>query len=296
MRETELILNSDGSIYHLALHPGELAKRIFFVGDQDRVEKVGQYFDDIEFVRRKREFCTLTGSYLGDRISVISTGIGTDNIDIVWNEIDALFNLSFSTRYPNARAQRLKVIRLGTCGGMQADVPVDSLVLSAYALGADGLMPFYDVPPLTGRGALFEHQWQTFLQATGLNVNVYAAQGSRHLTKLVEDLFPNILTGITFTANGFYGPQGRTLGRVSVKWPNLPERLATFALPEQKLRVLNMEMETAGILGLGRALGHEAGSLSVILANRGTGKFSETPAASVDYLIRTGLEVMRNWQ
>lgn len=296
MRETELILNSDGSVYHLALHPGELAKKIFFVGDQDRVEKVGQYFDEIEFIRRKREFCTLTGTYLGDRLSVISTGIGTDNIDIVWNEIDALFNISFADRTPIRRPHQLKVLRLGTCGGMQPDIPVGSLVLSAYAVGADGLMHFYQLPAPRGLAARFAHQWRAFMSRSGLDLKMYPVQGSMHLSKLAQDIFPDIHLGITFTANGFYGPQGRSLGRLSPTWPDLPDQIANFSFSERGMRILNMEMETAGILGLGGALGHETGSLSVILANRRTGKFSDDPAEAVDKLIRTGLQMMRNWQ
>lgn len=295
MIETELILNKDGSVYHLALHPKELAPKIIFVGDQDRVEKVGAYFDEIEFIRRKREFCTLTGRYQGQRLSVVSTGIGTDNIDIVWNEIDALFNVSFSSRLPRKRLTQLKVLRLGTCGGMQADVPVGSLVLSAFAVGADGLLPYYIPPAVRGLAAKFAHQWKAFMSRSGLDLHLYPTQGSETLTKLAQELFPDILSGITFTANGFYGPQGRSLGRIPVRWPDLPDRIARFTFTDQQLRVLNMEMETAGILGLGHLLGHEAGSLSVILANRQTGVFASDPAAEVDQLIRTGLDLIKSW-
>ena len=295
MFETELILNSDGSIYHLALHPGELAEKIFLVGDQDRVEKIGKYFDTIEFIRQKREFRTLTGLYQGERMSVVSTGIGTDNIDIVWNEMDALFNISFQTRKPKKRLKRLKVLRIGTCGGMQADVPVNTMVLSAFAIGGDNLMSFYERPQPRGMSAKFAHQWQVFLGHADLDLPLYLAQGSPHLTRLTKDLFRQIQPGITFTASGFYGPQGRSLGRVPILWPNLPDQISRFSFPEMGLRVLNMEMETSAVLGLGQLLGHEAGSLCVILANRQTGAFSPNPAEAVDKVIRSGLEVMRNW-
>ena len=295
MFETELIINEDGSIYHLALHPGELAEKIFFVGDQNRVEKLGQYFDEIEFIRQKREFKTLTGRYQGERMSVVSTGIGTDNVDIVWNEIDALFNIDFATRSIHKHPRRIKALRLGTCGGLQREIPVNTLVLSAFAIGADNLMSFYEQQASRGIAAKFSHHWQQFLRHSGLKIPLYLAQGSPHLTTMVRDLFRQIEIGITFTASGFYGPQGRSLGRLPTRWPNLPDRISHFFFPDMQLRVLNMEMETSAVLGLGKALGHEAGSLCVILANRQTGEFAPDPKASVDKVIRTGLEIMRNW-
>lgn len=295
MKASELILTDKGAVYHLGLKPGDLASKIIFVGDQDRVGKVSRFFEKIEFSCQNREFSTHTGWLKGQRISVISTGIGTDNIDIVWNEIDALFNIDLQNQTPLKDFTQVKVLRLGTCGGMQMDLPVGTLVNSRFSVGADGLMDFYDVPN-SHSSELKELgiEFHTFKENEKFAFSTYLTEGSADLYQFLTKTFPAIQHGITFTANGFYGPQGRSLGRIPVRYPQLPERLATFT-DKAGNRFLNMEMETAGILGLASALGHQAGSLSVILANRQAGAFSKDPQAAVANLIQQGLEIMLSW-
>lgn len=292
IEESELILNPDGSIYHLNLKPEDLADHIIFVGDPDRVEQVSKHFDSIEKKIRKREFYTITG-YLGkQRLSVISTGIGTDNIDIVWNEIDALFNIDFATRQIRTNHKKLHVLRLGTCGGLDPDVPVGSVVNSQYAIGGDGLMHYYNTS--TYSDAAFHRALNSFQESNlPQTSSFYSAKGAESIVPLIREKYPNILQGITFTAAGFYGPQGRNLGRLHLQAEGFIEQLRTFRY--ENLSVLNMEMETAGILGLGRGLGHEAASLSVILANRSRGEFHQDPKKAIEALIEQGLEIMLEW-
>jgi uridine phosphorylase len=289
----DLVLDADGSIYHLALKPGELAEKILFVGDPGRVERVAAHFDQVELKRQKREFFTITGSYQGQRLSVLSTGIGTDNIDIVWNEVDALFNLDFATRQVKPALTRLQVLRLGTSGGMQPDLPVGSLVHTRYAIGGDGLRHFYPSPLSPAEVQLRAALKAYFPPQTQFPIPLYAAPADPGLDQLIREQFPNIRPGITFTAAGFYGPQGRPLGRIPVFDEQLPRHLADFEY--QQTRVLNMEMESAAIFALGELLGHACGTLCVILANRQRGEFSEDPRPLVDELIQTGLEVMLRW-
>lgn len=293
IEESELILNPDGSVYHLNLKPEDLADRIFFVGDPDRVEQVSKHFDSIEKKIRKREFYTITG-YLGkQRLSVMSTGIGTDNIDIVWNELDALVNIDFATRQIRATHKKLHVLRLGTCGGLDPEVPVGSLVNSQYAIGGDGLMHYYDTS--TYSDAAFLKALNSFQKSQLPHMSsFYAAKGAESIIPLIREKFPNILQGITFTAAGFYGPQGRNLGRLQLKTEDFVDQLRTFRF--ENISVLNMEMETAGILGLGRGLGHGAASLSVILANRSRGEFHQDPKKAIEGLIEQGLEIMLGWE
>lgn len=293
MRDSELILSDDGSIYHLHLKPGEVAEKILLVGDPDRVERVGKHLDKIDFRCHKREFYTLTGWLQGQKISVISTGIGTDNVDIVIHELDALFNIDFATRQIKTESASLKLLRLGTCGGMQTEIPVGSLVASAWAIGGDGLMQYY-APPLSEELQLFANSLMEFRQKEGLeNLSWYHAQADPALVDLLENHFPQIHCGITFTAGGFYGPQGRSLGRLPVRYPHLPRQLAGFRYRD--FPVLNMEMEASAVLGLGTALGHQAGCLCVILANRQAGEFASDPAVEEQKLIEAGLEVMLKW-
>ncbi|MEL6673614.1 MAG: nucleoside phosphorylase [Bacteroidota bacterium] len=290
MNASEFILNADGSVYHLHLKPGEVAEKIIFVGDPDRVSRVGDFFDEIELRRQKREFHTLTGVYGGQRMTVISTGIGTDNIDIVWQELDALFNLNFDARLPKTELTTLRVLRLGTCGGLQEHVPVGTIVNSRFAIGADGLMHYYQHPSHPG----LSQQWAAYAAVSGLiDVRGYPAEGSSSFERVLRRNFSGVESGITFTAAGFYGPQGRAAGRLPLRFPQLPDRMAGFVYEDY--RVLNMEMETAGILGMGQALGHEAASLSVILANRPLGTFADDPAREEKRLIHMGLEAMLRW-
>lgn len=277
---SELIINSDGSIYHLGICPDELAHWIITVGDPDRVEEVSKYFDSIEMIKNKREFVIHTGTLNGQKITVLSTGMGTDNIDIVMNELDALVNIDFKTRMIRSEHTSLKIIRLGTSGAIQSDLPLDSLLVSEMAFGYDGLMGFYSIAP-------FREDIRAALPHFGqLQAGVYPASDF-----LLNILAKDILRGVTYTAAGFYAPQGRQL-RVKVVHPDLTSELASLELPEGK-KVTNMEMETAGLYGLGAALGHEVISFSTLLANRINGTFSNDPAASVDQLIRTIIDRIR---
>lgn len=288
MHSSELILTAAQSIYHLDLKPGDLAEKIILVGDPARVAMISQYFHRIEVSRQKREFVTATGFYEGERISVISTGIGTDNVDIVLNEVDALFNLDFLTGKVKEQLTQLKFLRLGTCGGMQADVPVGTLVSSRYAIGGDSLIHFYQSPP-NAEVEAFEQAFKTFMpdHPPGSYGSISAPDFESHLPE-------GVYSGITFTANGFYGPQGRSLGRIPLRYPGLPERFAAFEYGGYRL--LNMEMETSAIFGLSSLLGHQAAAISVILANRRTGEFANNPPQLVEHLVNTGLRIMRDWK
>lgn len=287
---SELVINRDGSVYHLHLKPGELAEKIICVGDPDRVEKVCLHFETVEMLRRKREFVSATGTYRGQRLSVVSSGIGTDNMDIVLNEIDALFNIDFETRQVRPQLQPLQFMRLGTCGGLQPDIPVGTVINSRYAIGSDGLLHFYRTAGPTDLDQAFLAYENTL---GGLPFPMYTAAGEEALATWLAADYPQIVSGITFTASGFYGPQGRSIGRLPVRMPDLPERMAGFRY--QGFPLLNMEMETAALLGLCSLLGHRAGSLCVVLANRQQQTFSKDPAALVEQLIQTGLEIVSNW-
>lgn len=279
---SELILNPDGSIYHLCLHPEQVAPLIITVGDPERVGKVSRYFDQIEFRVRKREFVTHTGRLGNRRISVISTGIGPDNVDIVLNELDALFNIDLTTRQVKSDPKQLTFIRLGTAGCLHKDVPVDAFVASSGAIGMDGLMQFYQAPqqqkhPLLA--ALRAHtagHWD-------FPVAPYFSRGDRDLL----NLFPDFHHGITATNPGFYGPQGRQL-RAAVAQPKYLDLLQSFDFHEE--RIINLEMETAAIYGLSELLGHRALSISAILANRATGQFSRNPGKVVRVLLERVLD------
>lgn len=294
---SELITNADGSIYHLHLKPDEVADKIIFVGDQGRVDKVAGHFDRIELTRQHREFRTITGELQGQRLTVLSTGIGPDNIDIVLHELDALANLDLTTGQPLPQTKSLKIMRLGTCGGLQKGIPVGSLVHSRYAVGGDAVMSYYRPARRSPAGVqalnLAVKAWRAE-QIPDLAQSWYAAQCDEDLDELISADFSDVLAGITYTATGFYGPQGRSLGRLPVAVPNLPELLAGFSF--DGLRMLNFEMETATIMALGHALGHQAGAISVILANRAAGTFHKHPAQGVAQLVEKGLEVILGWE
>lgn len=292
MKSTELILNADGSVYHLNLLPEEIGSTIILVGDPARVDRVAATFDQIELTKEKREFRTTTGTLNGNRLSVMSTGIGTDNIDIVLNELDALVNIDFSSRTVKEQITSLNILRMGTCGGLQKEYEPGTLVLSSAAIGLDGMMPFY-VTSQPGISQIEGEARKVLGDTPSIASLVYAARADHELCLLAAELFPQIQQGITFTAPGFYGPQGRSLGRIPVRVEGLPDRIATIQSDGKK--VLNMEMETSGILGLGAALGHRCGSLSVILANRPTGTFHDDPHAAVDQLIKVGMELVKGW-
>ena len=291
MKSTELILNHDQSIYHLNLLPEDVAPTVILVGDQNRVDRVANRFDSLDLLKSKREFRTATGWLGQHRISVISTGIGPDNIDIVLNELDALVNIDFETREVRKELRSLRIIRFGTCGGLQQAHAPGTLVLSSAAIGLDGMMPFYVTNP-EGISSLEGAARAALGHVPAIASLAYGAIGDQTLLEVARQ-FPEIQQGITLTSCGFYGPQGRSLGRVPVTMSELPDRLATVTWEGQQ--VLNMEMESSAILRLGGAFGHQCGSLSVILANRPTGEFHPEPAKAVDHLIDQGLELVAAW-
>lgn len=279
IKESELILNPDGSVYHLNLKPEHIAKDIIFVGDQDRVEKITKYFNTIEFSTQKREFKTQTGSYKGKRLTVISTGIGPDNIDIVFNELDALVNIDLKTRRPKTILTSLNIVRIGTSGSLQSDIPIDSFVMSSYGLDINGMLHFYQIDSASNpeiEDAFIRHTQWSKNKARPIVISN---------SKVLEDRFFSSRThiGITATAGGFYGPQGRIL-RLPLQDPKLNSKMDSFRFNNH--RISNLEMETSVIYGLSKLLGHEALSLNAIIANRATGEFSKDPKHVVELLIQ----------
>jgi uridine phosphorylase len=280
---SELILNADHSIYHLNLLPEDIAPTIITVGDPDRVGEVSKYFDSINVKKGKREFLTHTGQLRGEKITVISTGIGTDNVDIVLNELDALVNIDFKTRKVKKNRIRFKIIRIGTSGALQPEIPLDSFLLSEYAIGFDGLLHFYQsdqIQELAISDALMNH-----LGPAVAKVVPYVVKCDGELALKMRS--NRIRTGLTATNPGFYGPQGRKL-RLGPRADDHISKMADFTFAGMKLT--NMEMETSGIYGLSKLLGHQAVSLNCILANRVTGEFSKNPQKAVDRLIQYALE------
>jgi uridine phosphorylase len=283
IKASELILNPDGSVYHLNLKPEHIANDIIFVGDQDRVEKITKHFDSIEFTTQKREFKTQTGIYKGKRITVISTGIGPDNIDIVLNELDALVNIDLETRSPKTKLTSLNIIRVGTSGSLQKDVPVDSFVISTHGLDLNGMLHFYKIDKIAHKDIE-----DAFIDYTNWNSNKARPIVILN-SKTLESKFDSNITfkGLTATAGGFYGPQGRVL-RLPLQDPKLNSKMDTFNY--EGLRITNFEMETSVIYGLSKLLGHKALSLNAIIANRPNGTFSNDPKKVVEDLIEYTLE------
>ena len=282
--DSELILNPDGSIYHLNLLPGDLAEIIITVGDQERVKEVSKHFSKIEVEKQKREFTCCTGLYKDKRISVISTGIGTDNIDIVFNEIDALFNIDFKKKTIKEDFTRLKFIRLGTSGCIQSDIDLDQILISEVAVGIDNMNLFYNIDK-EDKDQVLE---KILLESKLGPFNLYAVKGDSELIKAFTAK-SNFILGSTLTSIGFYGPQGRKLrGRSKhddfinniseVKWNNK--------------RLTNLEMETSGIYLLAANLGHSAISINALLANRQKGTFSLNPKKTVDKMILKSLDII----
>ena len=287
IKESELILNPDGSVYHLNLKPENISNDLIFVGDQDRVERITKHFDSIEFSTQKREFKTQTGIYKGKRLTVISTGIGPDNIDIVMNELDALVNIDLQTRKPKQDHQSLNIVRVGTSGSVQEDVPVDSFVLSTHGLDMNGMLHFYKIESIRNKDIE-----QAFVDQTSWNSMKAWPLVIRNSSEL-EDRFedPIFHKGMTATAGGFYGPQGRIL-RLELDDPELNSKIDGFQYKD--VRITNFEMETAVIYGMSKLLGHNALSLNAIIANRASGEFSLNPGNVVDDLIKTTLEKLVN--
>ena len=283
IQASELILNPDGSVYHLNLKPEHIAHDIIFVGDQNRVEKISSQFDTIEFSFQKREFKTHTGTLNGKRISVISTGIGPDNIDIVMNELDALVNIDLKTRKPKSNLTTLNIVRIGTSGSLQADIPVDSFVMSKFGLGLDNMLRSYLIEDISN--SKMEESFVNHTNWDSRKGRPYLISCSEKLEKIIDsDKFHK---GITATAGGFYGPQGRVL-RLNIQDTNLNSKMDNFQFEGN--RITNLEMETAAIYGLSKLMGHNALSLNAIIANRATGTFSEDPYKAVDELIKYTLE------
>lgn len=281
--ESELVLNENGSIYHLDLLPENIADTIILVGDQGRVEKISKHFDSIEFKGQKREFVTHTGKIGSKRLTVLSTGIGTDNIDIVANELDALVNIDLKTRTVKSETRSLNLIRLGTSGSLQEDIPVDSYLLSTHGIGFDGVLNFYQKRAEVEDSELTEEfmkqvNWKTEFPRP------YIVPSSQKLFSLLKD---GTFQGMTATANGFYGPQGRQL-RLQPSVPDLNERLNKFSFNGH--RITNFEMETSALFGLGKALGHECATVCAIIANRYRQEYSKNHDLTIEKLIAFLLE------
>jgi uridine phosphorylase len=285
--ESELIINDRGAIYHLDLRPEELATTILTVGDPDRVAVVSKYFDSIEHRGQHREFVTHTGKVGKKRITVVSTGIGTDNIDIVLNELDALVNIDFVSRTVKPDLTHLTIIRIGTSGSLQKDIPVDSWVASTHGLGIDNLLNFYRHEENEEEKELL-HSFSTQTQLHHRLAQPYISGAS---ASLLRHFTAGFHQGITVTCPGFYGPQGRVL-RLGLSQQDLINRLTAFAYGPH--RITNFEMETAGIYGLGKMLGHSCLSLSAIMVNRVSRQFSKDGNATVERLVQETLKIVES--
>ncbi len=281
--ESELILNPDGSVYHLQLKNEHLADQVILVGDPGRVEQVAQFFHSIEFETQNREFKTVTGVYQGQRFTALSTGIGTDNIDIVINELDAAVNIDPNTRLPNDHKRRLDLIRIGTSGGLQPSLQIDSFVASQYALGFDGLIYFYDIKN-TEKELYISNKLNQHLNWDINLATPYVVEADR---ELLSRLTTGMHTGITATATGFYGPQGREL-TVKLKNQRLHQLLQSFEF--EGLHITNFEMESSALYFLGRMLGHRCCTCCAIIANRVTKTYSKDYKPAIDQLIKTVLD------
>ena len=283
--ESELMLNKRGAIYHLDLLPEELGDIVITVGDPGRVKDVSRYFDTVQYSQQHREFITHTGRLGNKRISVVSTGIGTDNIDIVMNELDALVNIDLHTRTVKTQLKSLQIIRIGTAGSLREDIPVDSWVASTHGLGIDNLLHFYRYENNEEENQLI----QSFITQTQLHKNAALPYINSASVGMIKHFVEGFHHGITVTCPGFYGPQGRIL-RLGLSDPALIERMSGFSFGTH--RICNFEMETAGIYGMGKLLGHHCLSLSAIVANRISKEFSKNGNAAVDSLIKKALEII----
>lgn len=278
--ETDIILNPDGSIYHLNLKPEHISDKVITVGDPSRVHRISRHFDSIDFEMNKREFITHVGKYKSKRITVISTGMGTDNVEILMTELDALVNIDLKKREPKKEKKRLSIVRIGTSGSIQEDIKSGTHILSEYGIGLDSLICFYAME-MEG----FELQVAEKLKATiGLPYLPYCVKGSETLIKKFKDL---MTLGNTLTCHGFYAPQGREI-RVPIRYPDLIEKLNYFHI--DNFWITNLEMETAGYYALAKMLGHDMISLNAIIANRISNKFSKDPNQVIDDLIMKVLE------
>ena len=281
---TDLLINPDGSIYHLNLRPEQVADTVILVGDPDRVPEVSRYFDRVDYVVRNREFITHTGAYGGKRITALSTGIGTDNIDIVVNELDALVNIDFSSRTVRPLHRKLDIIRIGTSGAIQPDIPVDTFGLSTFGMGFDNLLYYYNATSLQ-----HEEMSDAFLDHAKWNirhVRPYFVKGSEFLAKKFNG---GLIRGITATAPGFYGPQGRKI-RIDLADPHMMTRLQNFRYKDE--RIINFEMETSALYALGALLDHNVLTVCALIANRATQIFSLHHKEVIKKLIELVLETI----
>lgn len=280
---SELILNTNGSIYHLALRPQDIAHKIIVAGDPHRIATISAKFDKIETKIENREFITHTGEYNGERITALATGIGTDNIDIVLNELDALVNVDLEKRTVKEKLTQLQIVRIGTCGSIQESVPADEVVVSTHAIGLDGLMNFYDFNMSEEEEELFNQFKQQTAWREDFN-KPYLVGGSEELIKKIGSGFHK---GITMTANGFYAPQGRRL-RLLPKHTEVNEDLRKFEFNGHK--VVNYEMETSALYGLSKLMGHQACTVCAVVANRYANSFSKDYKPVMNNLIENVLE------
>ncbi len=280
---TELVLDSLGQVYHLGISPEQLSEKVILVGDQDRVSMVSSMFDTIDHQSQHREFVCHTGTYKGTRISAISTGIGTDNIDITINELDALANIDLIQREDNPTFKKLTLIRIGTCGILQADIPLHSYILSSHAFGLDNIAHFYDVPQSEVEQSLEKAiRSQITLPET---IHPYLMSASQELNERLRS--ESTFEGITVSSSGFYGPQGRQL-RLHAKTVLLNEQLTSVKL--EGLKVMNFEMESSALFALGRSLGHECATICLGIGNRPNLEFSKGYSEQIKELIRYVLD------
>lgn len=281
--ETELILTKENRVYHINLRAEDIADDVIVVGDQNRVAQISKLFSKIEFKTEHREFVTHTGIFNGKRITVLSTGIGTDNIDIVVNELDAAVNINLATREQNPVHRSLNIVRLGTSGALQPEIPVNGIVVSSHGLGLDGLLNFYDAWESVGEKPISE----AFIKHTGWLPNLPYPYCVKACDRLLSRFQQGTHIGITATAPGFYGPQGRQI-RLKAAMPNLNELLTSFRLDNHK--ITNFEMETSALYGLGKLLGHNCLTACVIIANRVRKEFTSNYSQSVEILIEESLQ------
>ena len=282
---SELIINDRGAIYHLNVRPEEIADTIITVGDPERVAEVSKYFDRVEHKLAHREFITHTGTIGQKRISVLSTGIGPDNIDIALNEIDALANINFDTRTINDQKKSVSIIRMGTCGSLQGEVGVNELVAGTYGLGIDNVLHFYTQENNEEEKAILA-AFDEHTKITSNKIQPYIATASAGLLKHFTEGYSH---GITVTCPGFYGPQGRIL-RLPLKMPNLVDQMTSFKYGQH--RIANFEMETSAIYGLCNLLGHQCLSINVIIANRVKKEYSKDMGKAVDHMIQKSLGII----
>jgi uridine phosphorylase len=285
MKESDLIVNSDGSIYHLKLKPEEIPDLVLISGDPARITMISDHFEQVEFRRQNREFVSHLGSYRGKRVLALSTGIGPDNIDIVMNELDALVNIDLNSRKPIEQHRTLNIIRIGTSGTIHADIPIGSYVISSHGMGMDGSLHYYsDLEKVTDKELTTEFISQTGWPAFLPVPYIIPGTGS-----LIQKLTDGGVTGITATAGGFYGPQGRVL-RLKTSFTGMLESMAKFS--HKGHRIINFEMETSSLYGFGKMLGHNVASICVLLANRATGEYTRTIREDEEKLISFVLNKM----